>query len=313
MRYVKMLNGGKRVDYVNVLCYSVCMIFEFIENGLPAGYKTNKSIYSNVSALQPIFDRMALPLPSKYRHLQYTREGGFNLFLNRYGMVLRFYPYNDEAQARREDGLNFHDHIYHAKILPYIGCVRYANFTMQLMPAVNICRDHDYSYHLATKLMCDLGSSIDGTVVSNAGYKVGAPEGADSRILLDTIYMTDEIEQRYLQYLSKKQRDILKNFEGYADLQHMFHDAWRGSTAQNHSTMAGFWGEAKRICDMGECLHPSWLDIDPNQNVEFSHTISAKGNFVRASKSYDRKLGQSLGEPSFLSSVCSKALHALGM
>lgn len=289
------------------------MIFEFIENDLPAGYKANKNLYSNVSALQPIFDRIALPLPSKHRHLQYTREGGFNLFLNRYGMVLRFYPYNDESQARSQNGLNFHDHIYHSKVLPYIGCVRYPNFTMQLMPAVNICRDHDYSYRLATKLMRDLGSSVDSTVVSNAGYKAGAAEEADSRILLDTIYMTSELEPRYLQYLTKRQRDILGNFESYADLQQKFHDAWWEVTAQNHSGMAGFWDEAKRIRDAGERLHPSWLDIDPNQNVEFSHALSAKGNFVRASKSYDRKLGQYLGEPSLLSSACSKVLRAVGM
>jgi hypothetical protein len=289
------------------------MIFEFIENGLPAGYKTNKSIYSNVSALQPIFDRMALPLPSKYRHLQYTREGGFNLFLNRYGMVLRFYPYNDEAQARHTDGINQNDHIYHAKALPYLGCVRYPNFTMQLMPAVKFCESAEHVYALGLRFQRDLNDVVDSTVISNVGYKTSSKEDAESCILLDTIYRTDNIGGYYERYLSKRQRGIMDNFEDYADLQQLFHDAWGESTMDDNGAMATFWDEAERICNAGERLHPSWLGVDPNCNIVFRNTLSAKGNFVRASKSYDRKLGAYLGEPSFLSSACSKALRVLGM
>ena len=289
------------------------MIFEFIENDLPAGFKANRNIYSNVAALQPIFDRMALPLPNKHRHLQYTREGGFNLFLNRYGMVLRFYPYDDASQARHTDGINQNDHIYHAKALPYLGCVRYPNFTMQLMPAVKLCESAAHSYALGQRFQRDLNDVVDSTVISNTGYKTSIQEDAESCILLDTIYLTGNIAGYYERYLSRRQRGILDNFEDYADLQQLFHDAWVESTMDDNAAMAKFWDEAERICATEDRLQPSWLVVDPNYNIDFRNTLSAKGNFVRASKSYDSKLGAYLGEPSFLSSVCSKALHALGM
>ena len=293
------------------------MIFELIENS-EKNKLTNEVGSVDTKGLQDVFARMSLPLPTNVQ-IQRTREGCFNLFLNRYAMVLRFYPYGHETHGPHSDiGFNACDHIYHERVLPYIGCVRFPDFTMQLMPGVSLSNNTEHSMILRRDFEVNLGSNLDSGV-NNVGY-VDA-ESIEDSILLDTVYHPDELT-KYEPYLESNQDGIINSFERYDELQTQFYNAWMASSADNATPMDAFWQKAQTVKEQTSLLQPGWLDNNVTQSAEFKTMVCSKGNFVLQSKNYDTMLNDmeyaekarvNAARPSLLSSACSKVLRVLGM
>ncbi|MAH06281.1 MAG: hypothetical protein CL561_12060 [Alphaproteobacteria bacterium] len=293
------------------------MIFEFIENS-EKNKLTNDVGSVDTKGLQDVFARMSLPLPTNVQ-IQRTREGGFNLFLNRYAMVLRFYPYGHEAHGPHSDiGFNACDHIYHERVLPYIGCVRFPDFTMQLMPGVTLSSSFEHSELLMRDFEVNLGSNLDA-LVNNVGYVDTANK--ENPILLDTIYHPDELTQ-YEPYLASDQESIINNFKRYDELQTLFYNAWLASSVDNPSPMEAFWQKAQAVKEQTSLLQAGWLDSNVTDGAAFKSMVCGKGNFVMQSKNYDTMLNDieyaekarvNAAPPSLLSSACSKVLRVLGM
>lgn len=254
------------------------MIFEFVDDSC------DKDL-SDINGLSAIFQRLALPMPAE-EHVQYTRENGLNLFLNSYGMVLRFYPYANGVSKRFENNLFFIDHIYHERVLPYIGCVRFPQFTMQLMPAIALCDCSEHSGSLKRDFKASLDNNVDAGM-SNIGYRALAPHQPEYSILLDTVHHPNYLGRKYTDYLKTQQDKIVHNFDYYDDLQQIFFETWSESRADDNVLMQLFWNEILFIKANTNRLVAGWLD---GHGSEFERLIDDKGDFVAQSKAYDQLL-----------------------
>jgi|TARA_R110000868_G_scaffold13319_1_gene62228 hypothetical protein len=255
------------------------MIVEILENQFRDTLFDEKG---QIDHLAPLFERTGIPCP-KVDEVQLTREGGFNLFLNEYNAVLRFYPraLYLYKHADVDEHIIMNEHLYHARILPYIGCVNFENFTMQLMPGVALCDEFCHSITLRQEFNSAFSDDID-CINANVGYKSPLERNFETATLLDTVCAT-RFPQKHNNYLARKQDSILENFADYDDLQKAFYDCW---TNDNAEAMQTFWAQLRQEADQDNRLYSGWLEesIKTLQNVNMT-----KHWFIEKSRAYHQR------------------------
>jgi hypothetical protein len=232
-----------------------------------------------IEKLQPLFTKLCLPLPNKSQR-QPVREGGFNLFLNQESCVIRLF--NTESCA----------HIYHEKALPYIGCVKFPQTKLQIMPGVKLCTDQSHDDYMMTIFNNHFGISCDASA-TNLGYMSPDSTKACDLTLLDTVSThiagIEGARGHYEAYLKAPNcaGKIIDNYERYADLQQDFYEAWTGKT---ENKMIDFWSKLRIEATKQERLYSGWQDKDIYQAKALNEIIEIKGNIVEMSQSYEAKM-----------------------
>jgi hypothetical protein len=255
------------------------MIVEIIENQFRDTLFNDKG---HIDHLAPLFARIGIPCP-KTNEVQRTREGGFNLFLNEYNAVLRFYPRELYLykHAETDEHIIMNEHLYHSRILPYIGCVNFENFTMQLMPGVALCDEFCHSIKLRQELNNAFSDDID-CINANVGYRSPLERNFENATLLDTVCAT-RFPQKHNNYLARKQDSIIENFAHYEDMQSEFYQCWTNDSAEK---MQRFWTKLHHEAQHNNRLFSGWLD-DSAKTLQSVNM--AKHWFIEKSKSYHQR------------------------
>lgn len=232
------------------------MIVEHFSDELQKELNTDCSLRD----LKPIFDRISLPTPSR-NHVILSREGGYNLFLNDYGSVLKIYP--SLRQSVNEDQKSVtSSHLYHPFSTTPIGLVRFPKIAVQLMPGRQLSTPSDAKVSMLYLLMHADGHDADcGTY--NWGFNF------EKRLtLIDTVEAV-QIEH-YGHYDMSKINVLLRNSEEFDDLQKEFSASW-----SQPECFPSFWKSMKNAVSCGRLVtgwndnlyHREKLDNPPDMNA----------------------------------------------
>tara|TARA_R110002124_G_scaffold64985_2_gene177341 strand:- start:150997 stop:151785 length:789 start_codon:yes stop_codon:yes gene_type:complete len=232
-----------------------------------------------IQHLGAIFNKLCLPLPDD-DEVQVTREKGFNLFLNHYGCVVRFYE--REYTIPDTDIKTANEHFCHHLSLPFIGHVRFGKFNMQIMPGVIPVDNVRFKKSVQATFILGLNSVCD-TGAANLGHLHPNKRDHSSVVLLDTVQSFEEIEDSYELYLKYNNERIVERSNFVSDLQENFYKAW---TSDKPSAMNKFWEGVHKTHKQGERLHAGWLEENnPILNKENFY----KEDFVAKSKDYHER------------------------
>ena len=232
-----------------------------------------------VQHLGAIFNKLCLPVPDD-DEVQVTREKGFNLFLNHYGCVVRFYE--REYTIPDTDIKTANEHLHHQKSLPFIGHVRFDTFNMQVMPGV-MCAESLYCEELLLARFNQDFANVADAGIENLGHLSTDKSYEDDLILLDTVMSIDEFQESYQRYLKNNVEQVIERSAFIKDLQRNFYEAWTSGCAND---MKQFWSNIREIHQQGERLHVGWLEKD---NMVLYNVNKNKENFIAKSKSYDQR------------------------
>lgn len=228
-----------------------------------------------------VFNKLALPVPA-INEVQRTYEGGFNLFLNHYGCVVRAYP-------QKETRFSYYGHIYHHRTLPPLGVVNYPEFVLQVMPGLI---PFNAKYHHNEKLLQEEFKNTLGHTMDSGQRNIGfiSPKHTQSKdlMLLDSVFSMYKNDRKYSRYIAINSDKILERSAFISDLQQQFYDAW---CSEDKAYMSSFWTSCRNAHLSGDRLHSGWLDQD---NAVLNAVNRGKGDFVSMSKDYDKRLQQHL-------------------
>lgn len=233
-------------------------------------------VVSSLVELEPIFDKLQLPPVSNAKEFQKTREGGLNVFLDHYSLVLRIF--NNGTGADRAQ------HIYHTHSLPYIGFVRMPQISLMLMPGVKLCKEYKHSQHIEHILKNSFGDDMDA-YRANIGYLAKDHITKENALLLDTVVNhiddpeAEGLSAVYQKHLQKDPTLLLQKYDTWSDLQKLFYCAW---ISNDPSIMEAFWKKCEHYKYDLEQLHSGWQDLPK---------ISCKQDEAKsASDEYHKKL-----------------------
>lgn len=265
------------------------MIVEFLENDFQKDlFKITPTLGESIRHLEPVFERLGLT-PPRMSEVMMTRDNGFCLFLNDYGMVLRFHLYGEQYDGcvNMRDEYHEYGHLYHENGLPFIGCVRYPKFTMLLMPGLELADYKDdeepgsITYEMDCAFIDTIGKTADATL-TNIGF-YGPKKDNKEMALIDTVYELPDLAE-YDSYLASSSKNIINSFVRYNILQKAFHDAW---IQDKKESMQSFWTLVKKHKDNQlSPLNAGWLAKD---NHALKVISKEKGHFIRKSRRYQKR------------------------
>ncbi|MDH5722919.1 MAG: hypothetical protein OEY94_06325 [Alphaproteobacteria bacterium] len=236
--------------------------------------------------MKSVFDHLGLPVPEHGVDISMTREGGYNLMLNRYGSVLRIYPSNKKLNEFKDPEWALHvsrtTHLYDKINVTPIGLVQFDGVAIQLMPG--LAHDKKIDEELVMKL-CKYNRGAGGYDPNSENFgRVLKPVKIRS---FDTVMENDVCINKYQSYDCKGLFDkLVKQSELYEDLQHGFMKAWAGEIF-----FADFWKDMEQAVSDGR-LVAGWLDTHMQHRLDIS--VVPKGDIAALSRAYDRKLEQHL-------------------
>jgi hypothetical protein len=252
------------------------MIVSIIDRDFKGDVFEDMPCERGVQHLDKIFNKLCLPLPED-DDVQVTREGGFNLFLNYYGCVLRFYE--REYIIPNEGVKTANEHLCHHLSLPFIGHVRFGTFNMQVMPGVVPVANSNFVKATQKTFTQDMNDLCDASE-SNLGHIYADRRDENSLVLLDTVQCFDGHQDYYRRYLKNNTQRIIERSEFISDLQENFYKAWMSNQSAD---MEQFWKNTRAIHEQGERLHAGWLE--ENNPILDRENIN-KEDFIAKSKAY---------------------------
>ena len=236
--------------------------------------------------MKPVFDRMDLPMPNHDIDISVTREGGYNLMLNRYGSVLRIYPSDKKLEQLRDPELAPYvkrtTHLYDEINVTPIGLVQFDGVVVQLMAGLV----HDERIDQSQALEFEVSDNSAGKFDYNPDNFGRIPESNEIKNF-DTIGGDGVCIDNYGEYYEAGLLDkLIEESKLYEDLQQGFVNAWSDKKSFNE-----FWKDMEQATCDGR-LVAGWLDT--HMEGVWRDSIVPKGDIIALSKAYDRKLEQHL-------------------
>lgn len=230
-----------------------------------------------MSHLLPVFDKLGLMMPTQ-DEIHHTREGGLLLLLNEYGCAVRLY--NHVKTNGRVPANTYH--VYHTRSLPYLGAVRFPEFSMLVMPGAKLYDHYDDDESLSQLFEADINHMGDALVKQNIGYLPKGQGDAQTTCLIDTVIET-RIPERYFEYMANNAEALAEHYAVYEDLQQAFHQAWLSDDPEQ---MQKFWAACKQELQSGNRITAGWLE---EGNVVLDDANKDKKGFVAKACTYHQR------------------------
>lgn len=228
-------------------------------------------------AVNKAFQKMQLPAPIMENHGFSSREGGFNLLLNKYSSVIKIFPSLKESNVDEiidDETFDYvQGHEYHPKSIPPIGIVDMGEFTLAIMPGVQHAQNGQFS----DEEFVAVGTALWQDIYSDDFGEVNSASLDGELMSLDTINETDL--NVYSTYEEKQLLEPLLNLHAkFQLLQQSFYDAWT-----EKKDFSEFWNDMEEAKNLGQ-LVDGWNHSPHDSNFD------KKGNIVQLAKLYDDEI-----------------------